>query len=158
MEQLILHLFGDYVTQSDWMAQNKTKAYWPALAHAIVYSLPFLALVKWDNRGGIAWGVIFWTHLFIDRYRLARYVVWAKNWLGPSRKWAEFEPYDYWKEKLDGDIPQRLWEGSQPTLPWRFCTKTGYPPSTPDWLAFWLLIVADNTLHLAINYTALRWL
>jgi hypothetical protein len=27
MNQLLLHLIGDYVTQSDWMAQNKTKSF-----------------------------------------------------------------------------------------------------------------------------------
>jgi hypothetical protein len=44
-----------------------------------------------------------------------------------------------------------------PTPPFRAC-PTGYPPTTPIWLSTWLLIVADNTLHLAINYAALRWL
>ena len=28
----------------------------------------------------------------------------------------------------------------------------------PDWLAVWLLIICDNTMHLTINYAALRWL
>ena len=41
MNQLILHLIGDYVTQSDWMAQNKTKSTWAALCHATVYGAPF---------------------------------------------------------------------------------------------------------------------
>ena len=34
-------------------------------------------------------------------------------------------------------------------------TATGYPDGTPDWLAVWLMIVADNTLHLLINHAAL---
>ena len=129
MEQLILHLIGDYVTQSDWMAQNKTKAAWPAGIHAALYSLPFLLLTGLSLRGQAAWAVILWTHFFIDRYRLARYVVWAKEWLS-----------------------------NKPPLPWRECMTTGYDPSKPPWLAVWLLIAADNTLHLAINYAALRWL
>jgi len=33
--------------------------------------------------------MIFGTHELIDRYRLARYVVWTKNWLGPNRPWVE---------------------------------------------------------------------
>ena len=86
MEQLILHLIGDYLTQSDWMAQNKTKAFLPAWAHAWVYSTPFLLLCSNDNRGTLAFGVIVFSHFFIDRYRLARYVVWAKNWLGPKQE------------------------------------------------------------------------
>jgi hypothetical protein len=46
VEQLILHLLGDYVTQSDWMARNKTKALLPAFWHAAVYSLPFLLVMS----------------------------------------------------------------------------------------------------------------
>ena len=125
---MILHLFGDYVTQSDWMATNKTKSSLPAAAHAFVYSLPFMLLCLHARRPEVAYGVIVFTHFLIDRYRLARYVVWAKNFLGPGN------------------------------LPWKECTATGYPPDRPAWLAVWLLIAADNTLHLAINYAALRWL
>jgi len=128
MEQLILHLFGDYVTQSDWMATNKTKNSLAAWAHALVYSIPFLLLTQHAPNPAIAGFVIIITHFLIDRFRLARYVVWAKNFLGPGN------------------------------LPWKECTATGYPPDRPAWLAVWLLIVADNTMHLAINYAALRWL
>jgi hypothetical protein len=30
-------------------------------------------------------------------------------------------------------------------------TATGYPAGTPDWLAVWLLIATDNTIHLLVN-------
>lgn len=138
MEQLILHLVGDYVTQSDWMAQNKTKRFWPAFLHALVYSLPFLLL-------GSSWAfwVIMWTHFFIDRYRLARFVVWVKNVI--------LHP-DFWNiVSVKWDIHGEEWS-------WKNCDQTGYKNSAPPWLAVWLLIAADNTLHLAINYCALRWL
>lgn len=37
-------------------------------------------------------------------------------------------------------------------------TATGYGTDKPDWLAVWLLIIADNTMHLFINRWALhRW-
>jgi hypothetical protein len=124
MEQLILHLIGDYVTQSDWMAVNKTKRFLPAWTHACFYATPFIFLCR-DNW---AFWTILVTHFFIDRYRLARYVVWAKNWIGPGNR------------------------------PWSECTATGYPPGRPDWLCVWLLIIADNTMHLAINYGAIKWL
>jgi len=123
MEQLILHLFGDYVTQSDWMAQNKTKSTFAAMIHATIYSLPFLLI------GSVrAFLVIWWTHLLIDRFRLARYVVFVKNFMG----W----PWPKWED----------------------CKATGYPNQTPMWLSVWLMIAADNTMHLAINYAALRWM
>lgn len=130
MEQLLLHLWGDYILQSDWMAQNKTKASWPCACHVALYSLPFLILrPSWK-----AFVVIAGTHFLIDRFRMARYVVWAKNWMGP---WGA-------------------------NLYWRNCSKTGYVDSDrlgpPAWMAVWLLIIADNTLHLTINYAALRWL
>ena len=35
-------------------------------------------------------------------------------------------------------------------------TATGYSASKPDWMAFWLLILSDNTLHGVINHLALR--
>jgi len=123
MEQLILHLLGDFVTQSDWMATNKTKRSWPAFCHALVYSLPFLVIGS-----PVAVTVIFVTHFFIDRYRLIRYVIWAKNWLSPQRH------------------------------PWAECSVTGFHNSMPEWLAVWLMIVSDATIHLICNYCSLRWL
>jgi hypothetical protein len=124
MEQLLLHLVGDYITQTDWMATEKTKRNSAAAAHAFVYGLPFLLLTS------SAWAlfVIVYTHYLIDRYRLARYLVFAKN------------------------------RATNRSLRWADCSATGYPSATPPWLAVWLLIIADNTLHLCINYGALRWL
>lgn len=128
MEQLILHLFGDYVTQSDWMATNKTKASLPAFVHALIYSFPFLLLTGKAPNPALAGVVILVTHFLIDRFRLARYVVFAKNFIGsPWPKWSD-------------------------------CSATGYPSDRPAWLTVWLLIAADNTLHLAINYAALKWM
>lgn len=131
MDQLILHLFGDYITQSDWMANNKTKSSLAAGAHALIYSFPFFLLLFFTHttpRPVLAAIVILATHFLIDRFRLARFVVFAKNFLAP------------------GDFPT-----------WADCSATGYPSARPAWLAVWLLIAADNTLHLAINYVALRW-
>ena len=123
MVQLLLHLTGDYVTQSDWMAVNKVRSSFAALCHVTLYSLPFLLIGDWK-----AVLVIWASHFLIDRFRLARYVVFAKNFMGrPFPKWAD-------------------------------CSATGYPSARPPWMAVWLLIVADNTMHLAINYAALRWL
>jgi hypothetical protein len=155
MEQLILHLIGDYITQSDWMAQNKTKRAYPALAHAIVYSLPFLLL----GPSWLAFWVILGTHFLIDRYRLARFVVYAKNIaLGNLiQELGEVMPNP--KKDLKGcdewiATQVELWRQTS----WRNCKDTGYPSERPAWLAVWLLIAADNTLHLAINYCAISWL
>jgi hypothetical protein len=124
MEQLLLHLIGDYVTQTDWMAKKKMDSLPVALLHAAVYSLPFTLIAP----SVLAVAVIFATHAVIDHYRLARFLIYAKNWTADR------------------------------TLRWADCATTGYHKDIPPWLAVWLLIVVDNTTHLTINYAALRWL
>ena len=84
IEQLIFHLIGDYVTQNNWMANNKTArtvtGFVACYIHCILYSLPFL---YW---GITTWAIVFNTHFLIDRYRLANYVCSLKNgrWLDVS--------------------------------------------------------------------------
>lgn len=123
---LLAHLLGDYVIQSHWMATQKTSRWWPALVHAATYGLPYLAVTR--HPGALV--VIVGTHAVIDRYRLARHVVWAKNFLAPR---------SYWR-------------------PWSECVATGYPQDQPVWLTTWLMVIADNTLHLTINVLAVMWL
>ena len=122
-DQLVAHAIGDYVLQSDWMAKEKTRRSVAALAHVIAYSIPFYVL-------GASWTamlVIASTHFVIDRWRLARYVVWAKNWLGPNKPWNE-------------------------------CNATGYANSAPPWMSVWLMIIADNVLHVICNGLAMAYL
>jgi len=86
MEQFLLHLIGDYVTQTDWMARTKTSTTFAALCHALVYSLPFLLL----SPSLTAFAVIAVSHFLIDRLRLARYVAFAKNKVTDWQlKWAD---------------------------------------------------------------------
>jgi hypothetical protein len=126
MEQLILHLTGDYLLQSDWMALNKIKNSRAAATHALVYSIPFLLLQPSLE----AWFVIFFTHFLIDRFGLAKYVAYAKTKIAPSKLWPK----------------------------WKDCCCNGYHKDVPVWLSTWLLIISDNTLHLIINYLALKYL
>lgn len=123
---LLAHLCGDYLLQSHWMANEKTKSWWPAWAHALTYGLPYVAV----TRSIPALATIVVTHALIDHYRIARHVCWAKNLMGAK---------EYRK-------------------PWSECSGTGYPAETPAWLAVWLLIIADNTIHLLINTAAVVWL
>lgn len=116
-DQIVAHLVGDYILQSHWMATEKTKNSVAAAVHAVVYTLPFLLITQ----SVAALAVICGTHFVIDRWRLARFVVWLKNG------------------------------------PWKPITATGYPDDVPPWLAVWLLIFADNTIHLLINGAAI-WL
>jgi len=80
MIELILHLWGDYIIQNNWMATNKTKytleGWIACLVHCITYTLPFLLLTSsWK-----ALLIIFITHFFIDKFRLAIYLTKLKNW------------------------------------------------------------------------------
>ncbi len=126
VEQLICHAVGDYVLQSDWMASEKTHRWLPALAHACVYSSVFLLL----TRSPLVLLTIGTSHLLIDRYRIARYLCFAKNHLSPSSTWK----------------------------PWRDSQATGFPSDTPVWLTVWLLIINDNRGHVTINALALKFL
>jgi hypothetical protein len=86
--QLLAHLVGDYLLQSDWMAQEKTQRWGAALAHAATYALPFLAC----TRSPWKLATIAGTHAVIDRYRLAKRVCWVKNQAAPSAyrsPWSE---------------------------------------------------------------------
>lgn len=143
MTQLIFHLIGDYLLQSHWMAVQKTKSTWAAFCHATTYSLLFLFIASWP-----AWFVIWGTHLLIDRFRLARYVVYAKNFLAPIT--TEVTP------QATGPGKTRQWLDWW--HPWEECQPTGYHESVPAWLAGFLCIAADNTLHLAINAAAIYYL
>jgi hypothetical protein len=75
-----------------------------------------------------ALAVIFGTHTIIDRYRLAAYVARFKNMAGDVKHWEEYITY------------------------------TGYKEETPNWLAVWLVIVTDNTIHLLVNFFAIKYL
>lgn len=117
-DQLVAHAVGDYILQSHWMATQKTKQSVAAAVHAVTYTLPFLLLTQ--SPEGLA--AICGSHFVIDRWRLARFVVWAKNGMrGPV-------------------------------------TATGYADDVPAWLSVWLLIAADNIIHVICNAVALQYL
>ena len=75
--------------------------------------------------------VIGLTHTLIDHTRIARHACWIKNFIAPKSDWPK---------------------------PWIVCSKNGYDPSRPDWLTYWLMFIADNTMHIIINGLALYYL
>jgi hypothetical protein len=122
----VAHLFGDYVFQTHYMATQKTSRWLPAVLHGITYTIPFLIA----THSLAALLVIGITHIIIDRYRLARHLMWFKN---------QFAPKDF--------RPDRS------TL-----KTTGFPAETPVWLSTWVMIIADNSVHIAINFAAIIFL
>lgn len=121
MQRLLAHAAGDYVVQSNWMANHKTSQTLPAAAHAASYTACFLPV----TRNWKALAIIGGTHFVIDRWRLAKHLTWLKNQVGPT---ADRSGH----------------------------TATGYGDEVPIWLSTWLLIIADNTVHLAVNELALK--
>lgn len=121
--QIVAHLVGDYILQSDWMVREKGSSTMAATVHVVFYTLPFLLITQ----SPAALAIIAGTHFVIDRWRLARFLIWAKN---------------------------RPWPGSRP---WSECRKTGYPPELPVWMATWLMILVDNILHILINGAAIYY-
>jgi hypothetical protein len=148
-DQFLAHCVGDYLLQSDWMATKKRTSIGVACVHAWVYTLCFMPFVLWRDDGMAALSVIFTTHALIDHYGLARYVVWAKNFLAPRWMVVKSPSVEYGVTFDEQHLRN---------LPWSDCTATGYPPDRPPFLAVWLLIVADNVLHVLINGLALRFL
>ena len=131
---VLAHLVGDYIIQSDWMANEKTKRWWPAIAHGISYTAPY-ALINllpdmWGTVSPIALLIIGGTHIVIDRYRLARHIAWFKNQAAPKAFRSN----------------------------WTDCQATGYTADKPPFMAVWLMIIADNTVHLLINTAAILWI
>jgi hypothetical protein len=76
MEQLLCHLVGDYCLQSHDMATKKTTETKWAVYHGIMYTLPFITIASYKPLF-----VIAFTHVIIDRFRLATYVTKWKNYL-----------------------------------------------------------------------------
>jgi Protein of unknown function (DUF3307) len=143
-DQLLCHAIGDYLLQSDWMATRKTERLWVAIVHALSYSLPFLAL----RPTAAQWLMIWTTHAVIDRWRLARYVVWAKNFLAPKHIRDEVDVLSF--NRRQHVIMRR-------NHPWAECSATGYHKDRPAWLAVWLLIIGDNVLHVVLNGIAFAY-
>jgi hypothetical protein len=173
-DQILCHLVGDYCLQSDWQALVKTQSSKPAFWHALTYTLCFLFL----TRSPLALAFIFVTHFVIDRWRLARYVCWAKNFLAP--KWIDMYRKGWvcgiCAGKSFSDSSSSKWIAPCPkcqdsskmlcvseetfkvrNYPWAECVGTGYHKDRPPFLAVWLVIVCDNTLHIFFNGIALHW-
>lgn len=127
---LMCHVIGDYILQSDWMAQNKRSNVVVAAWHVQAYSIPFLFITAQGFRGITQMWLITLSHLVIDHWGLARYVCFAKNFLAPRQHWPRWEDTDF----------------------------TGYSADREKHVTFWLYVITDNLLHLLCNYIALRYL
>jgi hypothetical protein len=103
------------------MAREKARSSFACLVHVVMYTLPFLLLTQEP----VTLAIIAGTHFAIDRWRLPKYLIWAKNLPFPGRH------------------------------PFSECKRTGFPPEMPDHLATLLYIIIDATCHILINGAAI---
>jgi hypothetical protein len=152
-DQLVAHAVGDYLLQSHYMATEKTKQSLAAAIHATVYGACFLLF----RPSLVAFAFIVITHFVIDRWRLARFVVWAKNHLAPPKTVT----VEYVESGTGAGGQVLFTEHIKPLFwwhPWSECSATGYHKDVPPWLSVWLLIAADNVMHVLLNAIALKYL
>lgn len=88
MKQLIAHLAGDYIVQSDWMAAAKVYGsehdqQSAAVIHASLYTACFVPLTRHPLR----LAVIGVTHWALDRYRPFPVLIERKNRLLSPAAW-----------------------------------------------------------------------
>jgi hypothetical protein len=145
MPQLLCHIFGDYILQSDWMALNKSKRTLPCLVHVLLYTAGFLFLTtSWK-----ALLVIGGVHFILDRFPIIiKRMIWAKNHINPTGDYKSFEQCNttgYYDDSPYNTKPTGLWvaEGDRPRH---------------FFITVWLYIITDNFLHLLTNYLALAYL
>jgi len=71
---ILAHLLGDFVFQTDWMAQNKSKGSLACAVHCAVYTACGIAVVAAQGAWWPfwTWVAIFATHFAIDRTGFAK--------------------------------------------------------------------------------------
>lgn len=144
MEQLLVHILGDYALQSDWMASNKSKKSFPCLIHVLIYTACFLIITtSWK-----ALLVIGLTHFIIDRWNIIlKRLIWLKNHF-PTGKYPPFEFCD----------TSGYYDDSQYNTNKNIYNYIEYSNPRNHEITWWLYIIHDNFLHLLINFLALKYL
>lgn len=152
MDPVLAHFVADWVFQSQWMASSKTSRWLPAAVHVAVYGAVFALLVP-AARSWPVLAVVVGTHYLIDRYRLARHVNWAANFIAP---WRDTKVPGTGEDDPRTGIGLHVWRSANP--PWSECSTYGSPPGTPDHIGFIVMVTIDQIMHLVVNWAALRWL
>ena len=123
---LIGHLFGDYIFQTSWMAEQKKNKTFPCVIHCLSYTFWVFVFVP-ELLSHPSWlvdfvfvGLVFLSHFILDRTQLVR--AW---WNKQSGKYYE-------------EHPELLTE----------------PPTVP--IGVFVYITMDNTLHLFMMWVILK--
>lgn len=62
---LVCHLIGDYLIQTDFIAETKGQNFYHLLIHCVLYLVPFIFVGVMEN----LLGFIFVTHVAIDYHK-----------------------------------------------------------------------------------------
>ena len=132
MIQLLLHLFGDFIVQNDYVALNKKKntlkGWLYCTFHCVTYSFPFLLITDWKAVIGICI-----SHFIIDKTNIVAYFcAWRNNVHNPPELKRKYGNYDI--------------------------SNFGFQLHRPFAITIWLLIFTDNTFHLILNYLFIKYL
>ncbi len=95
---------------------------------AIVHGVTYTIPYLFVTQNFWALFIICSTHIVLDHYRLAKQVVWFKSFLAPRKYWYS------WSEAKD---------------------NFGFSKNTPAYISHWIMVIVDNTMHLAINFAAI---
>lgn len=131
MIQVLVHLVGDYLLQNDWMASTKKRPGRVGALACSVHVVLYTLPFLVLTRSIWALLVILVTHWAIDRTTVISRVIWLKN---------QFAPKDF----------RYSWGQAR--------HNAGYPSDRAPYLAVWLAIIVDNTVHLLINAFAIGYL
>lgn len=87
MEQLLLHLFGDFIVQNDYVALNKKKntlkGWLYCLWHCTTYSLPFLLITGWR-----ATTLIGISHFIVDKTNIVPHFLRLRNFAPDTKNFG----------------------------------------------------------------------
>jgi len=127
MEQLLLHLVGDYIIQNDNVGIRKKEksltGLFYCIFHSITYALIFLLITTWE--GVVLIGI---SHFLIDRWNIVAYFTAFKN-----NVYKKIHKNNKIKKRLD-------------------LSNFGYIKERPFSITIWLYIIHDNIFHLLFNY------
>ena len=68
---IFLHIIGDYILQTEYIACHKSKSYYILLIHSILYTLPYVSYI-WYNQGELTifiYTIFMMVHFVIDKIK-----------------------------------------------------------------------------------------
>lgn len=131
MVQILVHLVGDYLLQNDWMASTKKDLGREGALACSVHVVLYTLPFLVLTRSVCALLVILLTHWLIDRTRVISWFIWLRN---------QFAPKDF----------RYSWGQAR--------GNAGHSANRAPYMAVWLMIIADNVVHLLINALAIGYL